>query len=75
MNEIQCGERDLGKAVILRAVVDAGALKDSLDRKQARLFLCAKNELWARSLSAWCDIAGWEMSDIVYFARKRWGGE
>lgn len=75
MDEINCGERDLGRAVILRAVEDAGALKDSLDRKQARLFLCAKNELWARSLSAWCDIAGWEMDNIIYFARKRWGNE
>lgn len=73
MDEIYCGERDLGRAVILRAVEDAGALKNSLDRRQARLFLCAKNKLWARSLSAWCDIAGLEMDYIVRFARKRWG--
>ena len=73
MDDIYCGERELAKAVILRAVEDAGALKDSLDRKQARLFLCAKNELWKRSLSAWCDMAGWEMDHIIRFARKKWG--
>lgn len=75
MDDIYCGERELAKAVILRAVEDAGALKNSLDRKQARLFLCAKNELWKRSLSAWCDMAGLEMYRIIRFARKKCGGD
>ena len=72
MSEIDCGERDLGRAVILRAVEDANAVKDSLDRREARLFLCAKNKLWQNSLSCWCYIAGWEMDDIIKYARTRW---
>lgn len=72
MGEIVCGERELGRAVILRAVEDANSNKDSLDRREARLFLCAKNNLWRRSLSSWCDIAGWEMDDIIKYARSKW---
>ena len=72
MAEIQSGERELGRAVILRAIEDASAPKDSFDRREARLFLCAKNELWARSLRFWCYIAGWEEDDVISYARKRW---
>lgn len=74
MGEVVCGERDLARAVILRAVEDAKSAKDSLDRKEARLFLCAKNKLWRNSLVAWCDMAGWEESDIIIWARKEWWG-
>lgn len=73
MSEMQTGERDLARAVILRALEDAGALKDSLDRKQARLFLCAKNKLWESSLRAWCELAELEPDRIIRFSRKRWG--
>ena len=72
MGEIVCGERELGRAVILRAVEDANMRKDSLDRREARLFLCAKNKLWRGSLCRWCEIAGWEMDDIIKYARSKW---
>ena len=72
MSEILTGEVELARAVIMRAVYDAGALKDSLDRKQARLFLCAKNKLWKESLKCWCEMAQWPEDDIIRWARARW---
>ena len=72
MGEIVCGERDLARAVILRAVEDANMHRDSLDRREARLFLCAKNRLWENSLKFWCYMAGWDEDDIISYARKRW---
>lgn len=73
MSEWETGERELGKAVILRAVEDASSSRDSIDRREARYFLCAKNKLWERSLDVWCYIAGWEKDDIIRFARNKWG--
>lgn len=73
MSELETGERELGKAVIMRAIEDALADKDSLDRRESRLFLCAKNKLWAKSLRFWCYVAGWEEDNIIRFARKKWG--
>ena len=75
MSEIESGERELGKAVILRAIEDADASRNSINRREARLFLCAKNKLWERSLDIWCYIAVWEKDDIIRFARKKWGNE
>ena len=72
MSDIITGERDLGRAVILRAVEDADMTKDSIDRREARLFLCAKNKLWENSLRCWCFMAGWEFDDIVKYARGKW---
>ncbi len=73
MGDINCGERDLGRAVILRAIEDASSHRNSLDRKEARLFLCAKSKLWENSLSFWCYMAGWEKDDLVKYARGKWG--
>ena len=72
MVEINCGERDLARAVIMRAIEDANTSRSSLDRREARLFLCAKNKLWANSLHYWCYIAGWEEDKIKKYARDRW---
>lgn len=66
-------ERELGKAVILQAIEDASYCKDSLDRREARLFLCAKNKLWESSLRFWCYIAGFEADDIIRYSRgQKW---
>ena len=65
MGEIYCGERELGKAVLAKAVEDACAKRNSLDRREARLFLCAKNKLWENSLRFWCYMAGCEADDII----------
>ena len=74
MSEVITGEIELGRAVIFRAIEDACAKKDSLDRREARLFLCANNNLWRNSLRAWCYIAGWEEDDIIRWARGKWMG-
>ena len=72
MSDIVCGEIELARAVILRAIEDAKALRDSNDRREARLFLCAKNRLWRNSLKVWCEMAGWTEDDIIKWARSQW---
>ena len=74
MGEINCGERDLARAVIIRAIEDADAPRSSLDRREARLFLCAKNKLWENSLKYWCYAAGLEEEKIKKYAREKWMG-
>lgn len=72
MSDLVYGERELARAVILRAIEDARSHRDSIDRKEARLFLCATNKLWENSLKFWCYMAGWTEADIIRWARKKW---
>ena len=75
MDGLDTNERELGKAVMLRAIEDACDKRNSLDRREARLFLCAYNKLWHNSLKFWCYIAGWEEDDVIRWARKKWGNK
>ena len=72
MSEILTGEIELARAVIMRAIEDAKSPKESLYRREARLFLCAKNRLWRNSLKAWCELAEWTEDDIIKWARSQW---
>lgn len=49
----------LARAVILRAIEDLGDVgnADPQERKQARMFLFAKDGDWARARQAWCEKA------------------
>ena len=67
------GEKELGLSVIERAYLDACSEENNYDREQARNFLIGVNELWEKSLRAWCDVAGINPEKVMKKSRELWG--
>jgi hypothetical protein len=66
------GEKEMAKAVILQAIKDASALRDTYNRRTARNFLTGCTSEWRDSLETWSDLAGCDSFAIMRKYRAKW---
>ena len=62
--------KELAKAVIDRAWLDARARRSDYNRVKARNFLLGKTREWRDSLEMWCTLAGQDEESVMYRAKR-----